>query len=408
MAYKKIIVEPSETMFKLDEPLGSQFQGLVKRVERRNIGVIDLGRINISFPDKLKPLLKIENSHIWGDAANQAEFELKLQAKIANWLASDYEIDIDPAKEMLLTTGNTPGMFMAFMSILDRNSRVIIPEPAFSLYKSCAMASGAEVGTYLVSEITDFMPNLEKIKSMLDQKTKAIVVNYPHNPTSKGVDLKFYNRLSNFARKHNVIVLADSVYLMHGDEGFSHPLYLQSEHGKATGLELITFSFLFNLPAFKIGIALGHRDFISPLRKFRAAFNFIPSVFDIEIADRLMSEREEIHSYFADKFAHNRQLVHEELEKLGWEYLNSNYAPFVWIKLPHRRRVAINFCRMLLKRTGVILLPGSFFGEEGEGFIRLALGQKTETLVEAFKRINNFTKIYKVPKRMKSRKIVDD
>jgi len=407
MAYKKIIVEPSETMFKLDEPLGSQFQGLAKRVEKRNIGVIDLGRINIAFPDKLKSLLKIENSQIWGDSENQAEFELKLQTKIAAWLKSDYEIDIDPEKEMLLTTGNTPGMFMAFMSILDRHSKVIIPEPSFSLYKSCAMACGAAVDTYLVSEITDFMPNLEKIKSTLDQKTKAIVVNYPHNPTSKGVDLKFYNKLSNFARKHNVIVLADSVYLMHGDNGFSHPLYLQSENGKATGLELITFSFLFNLPAFKIGIALGHRDFISPLRKFRAAFNFIPSVFDIEIADCLMSERETIYNYFADKFAHNRQIVYEELDKLGWEYLSSNYAPFVWIKLPNRRRVAINFCRMLLKRTGVLLLPGSFFGEEGEGFIRLALGQPTETLIEAFKRINNFNKIYKVPKRIKSRKKSD-
>lgn len=408
MTYKKIIVEPSETMFKLDEPLGSQFLGLVKRVEKRNIGVIDLGRINISFPDELKSLLKVENSLIWGNSENQAQFELRLQTKIADWLKNDYEIDFDPEKEMLLTTGNTPGMFMAFMSFLDRNSKVIIPEPSFSLYKSCALTCGAETDTYLVSEITDFTPNLEKIKSTIDQKTKAIVVNYPHNPTSKGVDLKFYNKLSNFARKHNIIVMADSVYLMHGESGFSHPLYMQSMHGKATGLELITFSFLFNLPAFKVGIALGHRDFISPLRKFRAAFNLIPSVFDIEIADRLMTEREKIYHYFADKFARNRQFVYEELDKLGWEYLSSNYAPFVWIKLPHRRRVAINFCRMLLKRTGVLLLPGSFFGEEGEGFIRLALGQPDNTLIEAFKRINNFNKIYKVPRRMKSRKKSDD
>jgi LL-diaminopimelate aminotransferase len=404
MTAKKIIVEPSETMFKLPDPLGAQLGGLVKRVARRNIGIIDLGRINIHFPDKLKPILQINKTDIWGDSARLEEFELYLKTKIAAWLKNDYDIEIDPVDEMLLTTGNTPGMFMACMSILDKHSRVVLPEPSFSLYRSCALAAGAEIETYAVSEVTDFMPNLEKIRTTLKPFTKAMVINYPHNPTSRGVDLKFYNRLSEFAKKNNLIILADSVYLMHGGDGFTHPMYLQSTHGLATGLELITFSFLFNLPAFKIGVALGHREFISPLAKFRSTFNLIPSVFDMEIADKLMDQKDEVYQYFSTSFADNRELVYSALDRLGWEYLSSNYAPFVWIKLPHRRRVALNFCRMLLKRTGVLLLPGSFFGEEGEGFIRLALGQPSELLEEAFKRIDSFSKIYKVPRRLKSKR----
>jgi LL-diaminopimelate aminotransferase len=402
MAKKKIIVEPSDTLFKLPDPLGAQLDGLVKRVQKKNIDIIDLGKINIQFPESLKSHLEINKSEIWGDTQKLTIFEENLKGKIAKWLKTDYGIKLDPSSEMLLTTGNTPGMFMSFMSITDSSSEVLIPEPSFSLYRSCAIASGAKIETYRVLEINDFLPNLETIKSKLTPETKAMVVNYPHNPTSKGVDLKFYDKLSVFAKKHNLILLVDSVYLMHGGDGFSHPMYLQSTHGKATGLELITFSFLFNLPAFKIGVALGHKDFISPLAKFRSTFNMIPSVFDLEIADRLLDKKDEVYQFFADKFSENREFVYNALDKLGWEYLPSNFAPFVWIKLPNRRRVALNFCRMLLKRTGVILLPGSFFGEEGEGFIRLALGQPTELLEEAFKRINTFSKIYKVPKRMKA------
>jgi len=406
-AKKKIIVEPSETLFKMPDPLGAQLAGLARRVEKRNIGIIDLGKLSITFPDDLKKHLQINQTDIWGDADRLGEFELRLKQKIAGWLKHDYDVDIDPAEEMLLNTGNTPGMFTAFMSLLDRSSRVFIPEPSYSLYRSCALASGAEVVVYNLSEVTDFQPNLEKIKSQITQSTKAIVVNYPHNPTSRGVDLKFYNRLSEFARKNNLIVLADSVYLMHGGDGFSHPMYLQSEFGKSTGIEFITFSFLFNLPAFKIGVALGHRDFISPLAKFRHSFNLIPSVFDIEIADRLMDHREELQGYFTEKFADDREFVYNALDDLGWEYLQSNYAPFVWIKLPHRRKVSLNFCRMLLKRTGVIILPGMFFGDEGEGFVRLALGQPREKLEEAFRRINNYSKIYKVPRKIKRKRRAD-
>jgi LL-diaminopimelate aminotransferase len=404
---KKVIVEPSETLFKLPEPLGAQFMGLSRRVEKRNIKIIDLGKISIDFPDKLKSLLRIDQSEIWGDAPRLADFELRLKKKIAEWIKNDYDISLDPAHEMLLTTGNTPGSFMTIMSLLDKNSRIFIPEPGYSLYRACALTAGAEIETYTVSELTDFQPNLEKIRSRMGQNTRAIVVNYPHNPTSKGVDLKTYDRLSEFASKNNIIVIADSVYLLHGGDGFSHPMYLQSNHGKATGIELITFSFLFNLPAFKIGVALGHRDFISPLRKFRMTFNQIPSVFDMEIADKLLDNREEVQNFFSQRFAENRKLVYDSLDKLGWEYLPSSYAPFVWIKLPHRRRVALTFCRMLLKRTGVIMLPGSFFGEEGEGYIRLALGQSSEKIEEAFKRIENYSKIYKVPKKMKSKRRAD-
>ncbi|MBD3233465.1 MAG: hypothetical protein GF315_07040 [candidate division Zixibacteria bacterium] len=81
---KKVIVEPSETLFKLPEPLGAQFTGLARRVEKRNIDIIDLGKISIDFPDKLKTLLKIDQSEIWGDAARLAKFELRLKQKIAD------------------------------------------------------------------------------------------------------------------------------------------------------------------------------------------------------------------------------------------------------------------------------------------------------------------------------------
>jgi LL-diaminopimelate aminotransferase len=409
MKARKIIVEPSETLFKLPDPLGAQLAGLARRVQKRKeFDIIDLGRINIQFPEGLKSLLKIDQSSIWGDSGKLAEFENKLKQKIAGWLNEEYGISIDPEAEMLLTTGNTPGIFMAFMSLLDKTSGIFIPEPAYSLYRSCALTSGAEVKTYAVSEVTDFQPNLEKIRANIKPNDKAIVINYPHNPTSRGVDLKFYDRLSEFAKKENLIVFADSVYVMHGGDGFSHPLYLQSTRGMVTGLELITFSFLFNLPAFKIGVALGQPDFISPLSKFRATFNLIPSVFDMEIADRLLDHKEEVQEFFANRFSENRKLVYDALDDLGWEYLSSVYAPFVWVKLPHRRRVSLNFCRMLLKRTGVIMLPGSFFGDEGEGYMRLAMGQPVEELREAFRRIENYPKIYKVAKRIKAKRAGDD
>jgi LL-diaminopimelate aminotransferase len=406
MAGRKIIVEPSDTVFQLPEPLGGQFDGLKRKVRRRNIDIIDLGKIDIRFPESLKGLIKVDNSRVWGNKLELNRYEQELKNLIAEWLKEDYQVSFDPEREMLLTTGNTPGLFTAFMSLLGRGDKIMIPEPAFSLYRSCARTSGAEAETYSVSEITNFLPNLEKIKTAFSPKNRvrALLINYPHNPTARGVDLKFYNRLSEFALKNNLIIFADSVYLVHGSAGFSHPMYLQSTNGLATGLEFITFSFIFNLPDFKIGVALGHRDFISPLARFRSSFNLVPSMFDMEIAMRLLKERGQVFQTFADLYSNRRELVYAELDRLGWEYLPSGYAPFVWIKLPHRRRVSMTFCRMLLKRTGVVLLPGTFFGEEGEGFARISLGQSEEDIKTAFERINNYSKVYKAPKKIKPRR----
>jgi aspartate/methionine/tyrosine aminotransferase len=190
-----------------------------------------------------------------------------------------------------------------------------------------------------------------------------------------------------------VLILSDAVYSTQVWERHAHPVMIGLPKAKFKTVELFTFSFMFGLPLLKLGFAVGCREFLSPLGKVLQSFNSRPSGYDLQIAEVLATEWDKIADSIAASLGENRHRFEDGIRPLGWELQPSHASPFVWIKLP-RRRLSLNFCRMLLKRTGVLALPGVSFGEKGEGFMRISLAVDPEAIDAAVGRIMEHSKFY--------------
>jgi len=391
MAISKVIIEPSEETQKLPSPHGAELDSIKRRMLARGKPVFDLGRIAPPVPslvgellngiDPLRPISHSESSRT----------EQELREKISDWLYNRLGVRLNPDKEILLTTGNTPGVFFGFQAFSNPGDTSIIPDPAFSLYRSSAISVGSSVQTYEVSPRTDFLPNLEIIRAASNRSCKIILVNYPHNPTSASASESFYERLAKFAKKKNTLILSDAVYNTHVWDRHTHPAVIGMPKAKHACVELFTFSFMYNMPLLKLGFAVGCREFLTPIAKLMASFNSRPSGFDLQVGNTLMDRCDDICVSVSAQLGENRDTMEPVLKKLGWETQPSHASPFMWVKSP-RRRLSLNFCRNLLKRTGVLALPGSSFGEMGEGYLRLSLAVEPETLSAAANRLIEYRK----------------
>ncbi len=400
MALKKVMLEPSDTVLKMPSPIGSEFDGIRKRLAARDVKVVDIGRIAPPVPPIVTELLSKGEPPQPLDRDQAIRIEKKLRERISDWIQSRYDVKLDPDKEILLTTGNTPGVFYAMHSFVNQGDRVFLPDPSFSLYRSSAVASGAEVQTYELSPRTDYLPNLDKLKDVGSTKSKLMLINYPHNPTTSAADESFYDRLLKFAQKNNLLILSDAVYCTQVWDRHAHPAMIGLKKAKFKTVEFFTFSFMFNLPLLKLGFAVGCKEFLSPLAKMFRSFNSRPSGFDLQIADQLVENWDEIAGSVSAFLRENRSRFEEGIRPLSWELQPSRVSPFVWIKLPSRR-LSLNFCRMLLKRTGVVTLPGVSFGEKGEGFMRVSLAVEPESIDSAISRIMEHSKFYQRRYRQK-------
>lgn len=393
MPLKKVIIEPSDALRKLPSQHGSELDGLRKRLAARGIRTVDLGRIAPPVPTIVQEKLEAMPALKPISGSEGADVERRLKEKISEWLYSRFQVRFEPETEILLTTGNTPGVYHSFHAFLDRGDRAYVPDPAFSLYRSSALSAGAEVGSYEVTPRTDFLPNLDKLADVSSARARIILVNYPHNPTSAGADETFYNRLIRFARKNNLLIISDAVYNTQVWDRYPHPAVIATEDAKYSAIEFFTFSFMYNFPMLKLGFAVGCRDFLLPLAKLMRLFNSRPSGYDLQMGDYLMDSCNEICQSVGEFIGSNRRRFDEGLRKLGWELQPSHASPFVWVKLP-RRRLSLNFCRMLMKRTGVLTLPGRSFGENGEGFMRISLSVPELEIDEAVSRILEHSRFY--------------
>jgi len=402
---KKVIIEPSDSLHKLPGRHGSELDGLRKRFAARNIRTVDLGLIAPPIPEIVRSKLSGMTPPQPLTGSEASEVERGLKRKISNWLHSRFQVRFEPDTEILLTTGNTPGVFHSFHAFLDRGDRAYIPNPAFSLYRSSALSAGADVEQYEVTPRTDFLPNLGKLADVSSPRARVILINYPHNPTSATADETFYDRLVRFARKNNLLIISDAVYNTQVWKRYAHPAVLATKNAKYTAIEFFTFSFMYNFPMLKLGFAVGCREFLSPLAKLMGLFNSRPSGYDLQVGNYLMDACDDICNGVGEFIGANRRLLDDGLRKLGWEIQPSHSSPFMWVKLP-RRRLSLNFCRMLMKRTGVITLPGVSFGEMGEGYMRMTLSVPEREIEEAISRILEHSRFYQ--RRYKSNRSETD
>ncbi len=306
---------------------------------------------------------------------------------LSKWLKNEFGVKVFPGKEIYVGQGIRRMVFDACLAFVDHGDMVLCPEPGISFYRKMVIAAGGVPVTYPVSKNTDYKPSLKIISSNLGKAAKILFVNNPHNPTGVMLDRTDLSDLVRMASKMNIFIVNDAAYCSMAEEKYVSLLAVPG--GLKTGLELFSIPFTFGLPYIPFGFAVGQPEIIRGLEiSGKTIGNIIPLAW-IERA------AEAIGQYPSKELKDARKAVAETrheaaglVEKYGWEIVGGKSCPFLWIKIPGRR-LAVTLAQTLLRRKGILVLPGNAFGESGDGHFRLSLTSSVEDYRQARQRLES-------------------
>jgi LL-diaminopimelate aminotransferase len=381
-----VILNKAERLWKIPQPALGAMHFTEKRLEARNVELIDLESLSPQLPQRyLSSEIQAQNS----DQQSTAGLLISLSEKILSHHHSLSNIELDPLKEIILTPGiRTTASWLA-MGLLNPGDSAAYPDPGLQYFRSAISLADGVPKSYSLHESNDYLLNISSLKSAAHKRTKILFLNYPHNPTGVAVDYYFYRELLKALRFANMLTIADCAYIHPGNPDPSGPL--QVKNARRMVVELHSFATSFGITG--LGFAVGHKDAISILRTIQTSQSFSPSPSDLLAASALLDKADEIFSSNMEALRSNRELLSEGLKKLDWQVKGGRLVPFIWAKPPFRS-TSVAFARRLFAKAGIRVAAGSDFGENGEGWIRMALWRDEAELQEALVRLSEHSKIW--------------
>lgn len=394
--HKKIVIERAERLHQIPADLFLALRRKGQRAAKRGVEVIDLSLVNPhespphEVVDELCLAAREEGTHRYFLGCGLAEF----QRKVAQWFESRFEVSLNPELEVLPLQGVWEGLRGLPVAFVNPGEVVLLPDPCYPVFRVGAILAGAQVETTPLLERNDYLPNLHKIPEGMAHRAKLLFLNYPNNPTTAVADLSFFQEVVGLARAHNVAVVHDATYSQITYDDYQAPSFLQARGAKAVGIELHSLSMTHNLGGWRIGFAVGNRQLIAGLAAVRGCGYAGPWPALQQAAGRALS----LAPFHRDCYVKRRDIVVQGLRDLGLRFSRPKATPFLWVRVPGRY-TSLGFSRRLFRRTGVLVTPGSGFGEWGEGYVRISLTASEDCLRSALQRIREHAFIWQRKRR---------
>lgn len=300
---------------------------------------------------------------------------------VQGWYLRRYGVKLEQ-DEIMSVNGSQEGIAHVALPLCDPGDLVLCPNPGYPIFEMGPWLCGAEIGYYDLLEENHYLPDLDAIPEEVARRAKMMVVSYPANPVCVTAPRSFYEKLVEFARRYNIIILHDNAYseiTYDGREGIS---FLSIPGAKEVGVEFNSLSKTYNLTGARISFVVGNRDIIQNFSKVRSQIDygiFLPvQLAAIEALngpqDGVVARREE--------YQRRRDALCGGFRSIGWNVPDSEGSMFAWAPIPAHYSDSVSFCMDLMERSGLICTPGSAFGSLGEGHVRFALVQPVEKMRE--------------------------
>lgn len=306
---------------------------------------------------------------------------------VQDWYKRRYDVTLDD-DEIMAVCGSQEGIAHVCFPFAGPNDLILAPDPGYPIFSFGPLMAGATVALYPLKEENNWLLDFADIPEDIADRAKAMVVSYPNNPTTAVADRAFYERLVTFAREHNIIVIHDNAYsdlLLNGEQGLS---FLSIPGAKEVGIEFNSLSKTYNLTGMRVSFALGNREVISKFRAFRSQIDY-GMFYPIQAgAVAALTGPQDIVARNREGYMARRDALCGGLRSIGWDVPDAQGTMFVWAKIPDRFASSVDFVVELMEKTGVIVVPGSAFGAQGEGYVRFALVVPPERMAEAVRRID--------------------
>jgi alanine-synthesizing transaminase len=313
----------------------------------------------------------------------------RLRRAICNWYKTRYGVDLDPESEAIVTIGSKEGIAHLCLAILDSRDTVLVPNPSYPIHIYGPVIAGAHVVSVPVHDQEQFLAQLEDLIPRMTPRPKALIVNFPSNPTTECVELPFLARLVELAKEYGFHLIHDLAYADIAFDGYKPPSVLQVPGAKDVAVEFFTLSKSYNMPGWRVGFMVGNPKLVSALARLKSYFDY-GTFTPIQVASiqALEGPQECVHQ-ICETYRLRRNVLVEGLNKLGWHLPLPKATMFVWAQIPeqYKKLGSLEFSKRLLTDAKTAVSPGIGFGDYGDAHVRFSLIENEERTRQAIRGI---------------------
>lgn len=356
---------------------------------RRGEDIIDLGMGNPNLPtpshivEKLIDAAKKPHNHRYSASRGIT----KLREAISNWYKRRFDVEIDPDKEAVVTIGSKEGLSHLILAMIGPGDIALVPNPTYPIHCYAVVIAGGNVRSVPLTEGNDFFEELVKAAKATWPRPKLMIISFPHNPTTRVVDLDFFQKIVDFAKENKMWVIHDLAYADLVFDGYKAPSFLQIKGAKEVGVEFFSMSKSYNMPGWRVGFCVGNEKMIAALSRIKSYLDY--GIFQpIQIASIIaLNSPQDCVKETVRIYEERRDVLVDGLNRIGWRVEKPKATMFVWARIPegYRHLGSVEFSKMLIEEAKVAVSPGIGFGECGEGYIRFALVENPHRIRQAIR-----------------------
>lgn len=361
-----------------------------KKAEARKKGLdlIDFGVGDPDIPTPQNIITKMKEAV--DDPANHRypsyEGMFEYRKAVADWYKKRFTVDLDPVDEVVALIGSKEGIAHMPWAYIDKDDIALIPSPGYPVYKIMTLLAGGNPYIMPLKEENRFLPNFDEIPVNILEQAKIMFLNYPNNPTGAHADDGFYEHALWVAKKYDILLCHDAAYSEIAYDGYNPRSILEFDRDKKLSVEFHSLSKTYCMTGWRIGFVVGNKEAVSNLGKLKT--NIDSGVFQaiqcaaIEALTGDQNSVEEIKKVFQRR----RNVVVDGLKSIGIHVEKPRATFYIWARVPQGYTSA-DFCEKLIEEQGIVVTPGSGFGDEGEGYFRISITINEERIVEAIERL---------------------
>jgi len=313
----------------------------------------------------------------------------RLRKAVCTWYKTRYNVDLDPETEAIVTIGSKEGIAHLCLAILDSRDTVLVPNPSYPIHIYGPVIAGAHVVSVPVHDTDQFLRELEDLIPRMTPRPKALIVNFPSNPTTQCVDLPFLARLVELAREYGFHLIHDLAYADIAFDGYKPPSVLEVPGAKDVAVEFFTLSKSYNMPGWRVGFMVGNPVLVSALARLKSYFDY-GTFTPIQVASIAALEGpQDCVAEICETYRSRRNVLVEGLNKLGWPVASPKATMFVWAQIPEPFQAlnSLDFSKLLLTKAKTAVSPGIGFGDYGDRHVRFSLIENEERTRQALRGI---------------------
>ena len=356
--------------------------------------IIDLGMGNPDLPppqhviDKLCEVAMKPDAHGY----SQSKGIPGLRRAQANYYARRFGVEVDPASEVVVTMGSKEGLASLATAITAPGDVVLAPNPSYPIHTFGFIIAGATIRSVPTTPDENYFRSLERAMAFTVPRPSMLVVNYPSNPTAETVDLAFYERLVAWARENGVWIISDLAYSELYYDGNPTVSILQVAGAKDVAVEFTSLSKTFSMAGWRIGFAVGNRDLIAAMTRVKSYLDYGAFTPVQAAACAALNGPQDIVETNRRLYHKRRDVLVEVFGRAGWDIPPPRASMFAWAPLPPAlaHMGSLEFSKQMLEHADVAVAPGVGYGEDGEGFVRIALVENEQRLRQAARNVRRW------------------